>query len=737
MPAIARSLVAVPLLGILLPLPALARPQATNAEQAADAAVKAMTQDEKLSLLHGFMPMMIAPNRRPADAIIGAGYIPGVPRLGIPSQRETDASLGVANGLGMRKGDVATALPSGMALAATWDPALLEAGGRMIGAEARAKGFNVMLAGGVNLVRDPRAGRNFEYLGEDPLLAGRLVAAEIRGVQSNHIISTIKHFALNDQETGRATADVAFDEAAMRESDLLAFRIGVTEGKPGAVMCSYNKVGGTYACENSVLLNDILRRDWGFRGYVMSDWGAVHSTGALHAGLDQQSGEQIDQRRYLSTDLVSALAAGRASMGDVDRAARRIVWAIREHRLDPAPPALIPIDYAAHAEVALAAERAAIVLMKNAGKLLPLSPQTRTILVVGGHGDLGVPIGGGSSAVVPVGGLAKAEPVHEGAAAMFARRAWGGTSPLEGLRAAFPAAQVQFLDGSDPAQAEVAAKSADAVIVLAEKFSTEANDSHDIALGDGQDSLIERIASANPRTVVVLETGNAVAMPWLDKVPAVLSAWYGGQRGGTAIGEVIAGQINPSGRLPVTFPRDTAQLPNPALPGSDMPPAGAHERALYGVNANSPPFTIHYPERADAGYRWFDRTHAQPLFAFGSGLTYSDFRYDHLTVSGGARLTIRFAVTNIGTRKGIDVPQVYVTRSGVARRLVAWARPELAPGETRVITLTADPRVLSEFDGTHRRWITPPGRVLVELSRSVADPVLHASTRLTKATYRP
>lgn len=732
-----RMPVAIPLLGAILALPAAAAARPPSAEQQADAAVSAMTDAEKLALIHGFMPMMVAPDKRPADAILGAGYVPGVPRLHIPAQRETDASLGVANSAWLRKGDVATALPSGLALAATWDPALLAAGGRMIGAEARAKGFNVMLAGGVNLVRDPRGGRNFEYLGEDPLLAGRLVAAEIRGIQANRIISTIKHFALNDQETGRTTADVAFDEAAMRASDLLAFRIGVTEGKPGAVMCAYNRVGGTYACENSVLLNDILRRDWGFPGYVLSDWGAVHSVGALRAGLDQQSGEQVDQHRWFSTELTPALADGSASMADVDRAVRRIVWAIKAHRLDPAPPVPGPIDYAAHARIALDAARAGLVLLKNERHLLPLPATTRSIVVVGGHGDLGVPIGGGSSAVIPVGGLARSEPVRAGAAAMFARRAWGGTAPLDGVRAAFPAAKVTFLDGSDPAAAEAAARGAAVVVVLAEKFSTEADDNRDLALEDGQDSLIDRIAAANPRTVVVLETGNAVAMPWLAKVPAVLSAWYAGQRGGTAIGEALAGAINPSGRLPVTFPQNLAQLPNPVLPGSDLPPLTPKERAVYGVNANSPPFTIRCPEGADAGYRWFDRTGARPLFAFGHGLSYTTFRYDHLTVQGGQRLTISFAVTNTGRRAGTDVPQIYVSRPGTARRLVAWARTNLAPGQTRMITLSADPRVLSDFDVARHRWITTPGVVQVALSRSAIDPVLHATVRLDPASYHP
>ena len=266
-----------------------------------------MTPEEKVRLLHGPMPAILQPAKRPKDMTVGAGFILGVDRLGVPQLVESDASLGVSNLMEMRKGDVATALPSGLSLASTWNPEIARAGGAMIGSEARAKGFNVMLVGGVNLVRDPRAGRNFEYLGENPLLAGQLVGSQIEGVQSNNIIATIKHFALNDQETGRNVASVEMDEAAMREGDLLAFQIGMEQGNPGSVMCAYNRVGGTSSCENPFLLNDVLRRDWGFRGFVMSDWGAVHSTEAILAGLDQQSGEQLDGKE---TRAVYGLQAG-------------------------------------------------------------------------------------------------------------------------------------------------------------------------------------------------------------------------------------------------------------------------------------------------------------------------------------------------------------------------------------------------------------------------------------------
>lgn len=719
---------------------AQAEPVKTSASEAsarAERTLAQMTQDEKIQLIHGTMPIAIPKAKRAPDMPIGAGVIAGIERLGIPPQYATDASLGVANIMDMRKGDVATALPSGLSLASTWNPALLREGGRMIGSEALAKGFNVMLAGGVNLVRDPRAGRNFEYLGEDPLLAGLLVGEQIAGVQSNGIIATIKHFAINNQETGRVTASVDMDEAAMRESDLLAFQIGIERGDPGSVMCSYNKVGGTYACENKFLLTDVLRRDWGFKGYVMSDWGAVHSTESLLAGLDQQSGEIVDKKRWFSTELMPKLADGSIPASAVDTAARRILWAIYANGVDKTPLGQKPIDYAKNGEVALQAAREGTVLLRNEGGLLPLAKSVRSVVVIGGKADLGVPSGGGSSQVVPVGEFRFVEKLDKGPAAIFARRAWGGSVPLEALRGALGGVQVTYLDGSNPQEAAAAAKAADVAIVFATKFSTEAEDQPDLSLDGAQDTLIDTVAGANPRTVVVLETGNPVAMPWLGKVPAVLSAWYAGQRGGEAIAEIIAGKINPSGRLPVTFPVSVAQLPNPVLPGSDLPPPSKEEKITYGVNTNSPPFSITYPEGSDAGYRWFDKMGHKPLFAFGHGLSYTTFSYSGLTVKGGRTLTTSFTVTNTGSREGADVPQVYVTLPGKARRLVGWDKPVLKPGESRRITLEADPRLLADFDVASQRWVVKPGKVRVELARSATDPVLSAQTTLSAQKLKP
>ncbi|KQV54743.1 glycoside hydrolase family 3 protein [Caulobacter sp. Root342] len=709
---------------------------------APDARAKAtfnqMTLDEKVRLLHGPMTGMLPPSRRPAGIAVGAGYIAGIERLGVPALVETDASLGVSNLNNLRPGDEATALPASISLAASWDPDLARQGGAMIGREARAKGFNVMLVGGANLVRDPRGGRTFEYLGEDPLLAGILVGAQIAGVQSNNIIGTIKHYALNDQETGRNVASVELDEAAMRESDLLAFQIGIERGQPGSVMCGYNRVGGVFACEHDFLLNQVLRRDWAFKGFVMSDWGAVHSSEAINKGLDQQSGEQLDGKKYFSQMMVQALAEGRVPQAAIDTSAMRILRTIYAHGLADHPVA--PggrIDINASGEVALKAARDGMVLLRNEGGMLPLPPTTVSIVVIGGNAEFGVLSGGGSSHVTPVGGFKKISPAGGGAAAAWVKRAYGGSPPIDGLRKAFPNSLVSYVDGKDPAVAAAAARVADVAIVIGEKFSTEAEDALDLSLGDGQDALIEAVVAANPRTVVVLETGSAVTMPWRDSVPAILAAWYPGQRGGDAIADVLSGAFNPAGRLPITFPASVEQLPNPILAGSDAPPADKGTRALYGLQAALKPFNILYPEGSDAGYRWFAKKGLQPLYAFGHGLSYTQFQYSDLVVTGGKGLTARFKVTNTGSRAGADVPQVYVMRQGKAKRLIGWAKPSLQPGQSQEVTVSADPRVLGDYDAKAGRWVIPGGVYRIEIGASSAEPLLKGVTRLSRQYRRP
>lgn len=718
--------------------PALAQSDApTTAQEEASKTLAKLTLQEKIDLLHGPMTILVSPDKRP-EVPVSAGYILGVPRLGVPMLIESDASLGVANGMEMRKGDVATALPSGLAQAASWDAPLVRAGGAMMGGEARAKGFNVMLAGGLDLVRDPRGGRSFEYLGEDPLLAGTLGGAQIEGVQSNHIISTIKHYALNDQETGRHVANVVIGEAAMRESDLLAFEIGIEKGDPGSVMCAYNRINGAYACQNDFLLNHVLKHDWGYKGYVMSDWGAVHSTAAITKGLDQQSGEQIDGKPYFSTLLSKAVAEGTVPQAAVDGAARRVLYAIYAHGLDTHPlKAGEPIDYEADAAVAERVAEGGIVLLRNEGEVLPLAASAKVIAVIGGNADAGVPGGGGSSQVVPVGGFKRMVKPADLKVPGWTTFGYGGAPPLEGLRAELPGATISYNDGTNVAAAVAAAKQADVAIVFADKLATEAVDVADLSLGGNQDALIAAVAAANPKTVVVLETGNPVVMPWRGKVAAILEAWYGGQRGGAAIARVLTGKVNPSGHLPVTFPASVDQLPNPVLPGSDAPPADKETKSLYSIQAETQPFDIHYPEGSDVGYRWYDKKGLKPLYPFGYGLSYTSFRYDDLHVTSGTALTVSFRVTNTGKRAGADVPQVYVVRPGKAKRLIGWGKPDLEPGKSEVVSVTADPRVLADFDATAQRWVVPAGPVRIEIARSAQDPVLTATAQLSHQTIRP
>jgi beta-glucosidase len=707
---------------------------AANPDRRAAETLKAMTVDERYNLIRGHIPFMMRSAEKPKGIPFGAGYVKGVPRLGVPALNESDASLGVANlGGVMRQGDVATALPSGAAMASTWDPGLVQQAGALIGSEARAKGFNVLLAGGVNLAREPRNGRNFEYLGEDPLLAGVLGGHAIKGVQSAKIISTVKHFALNAQETGRSALSANLDEAALRESDLLAFQIAIEIGDPGSVMCAYNKVNDVYACENSFLLNDVLRRDWGYKGFVMSDWGAVHSAN-IAAGLDQESGTGPKDTPYYGAMLREAVAAGKARQADVDRAALRVLRTIYASGVadEPVVPGA-PIDFETHGKTALAVAEAGIVLLKNDANLLPVATSAKSILVIGGHADVGVLGGGGSSQVNPVGGAALAMSVP--GEPIYIKRMYTPSSPLKALQALLPQASITYDDGSDPARAAAAARQADLVLVFAEQFAREGSDVADLNLPDGQDALITAAATANPKTVVILETGGAVVMPWLDKVGAVLAAWYPGQRGGEAIARVLTGAANPSGKLPMTFPADIAQTPNPKLPGADRPPEDK-TKGLYDLPKDQRYFAVSYPEGSDVGYRWYERTKARPLFAFGHGLSYTRFAYKDLAIKGGKRLSVSFAISNVGERSGAEIAQVYARVNGV-RRLVGWSRVELKPGETRRVSVVADPRLLASYDVAAKGWRIRAGGYDVEVSKASDQPVLTGQAQLSALSIKP
>jgi beta-glucosidase len=691
--------------------------------------VDSMSLSEQISLLRplGAMNFGNAPGAEalppafrkppPPGALGSAAFAPGVPRLGWPALQESDAGLGVANLAGiLRPNDEATALPSSLALAASFDPSLARRSGAVVGAEAHAKGFNVQLAGGANLARDPRNGRNFEYAGEDPLLAGRIAGATIAGIQSQHVVSTTKHYALNDQESGRMVVDVRISEPAARESDLLAFQIAVEEGRPGSVMCSYNRVNGDYGCENDFLLNKVLKGDWGYRGWVMSDWGAVHSLAkAVQNGLDQES----PQDPAFFGGLQAAVEKGEIPSSKVRDMAFRVVRSLAAvGALDhPAKPGGA-IDREAHAAVAQATTEAGAVLLKNDG-LFPLGRDVRRVLLVGGHADKWVVIGGGSSQLNPFGGLQHEQPLK--VLTDVFKPAYIPSSPLKNLQALRPELEITFDDGSDPARAAAAARAADVAIVFATKVQSEGADAADLSLPDGQDALIAAVAAANPRTGVVLETGNPVAMPWLGRVRSVLEVWYPGQRGGEAIAALLTGKAAPSGRLPITFPASLDQLPRPRLDGADGPT---------GLFVPQPkPFSVDYDkEGSDVGYRWFERSGAEPLFPFGHGLTYTTFRYDGLKLSGGRTLSATLSITNTGRREGVEVAQLYAAPPGRTHRLVGWARVALKPGETRRVTIQADPRILASWQG--KRWAQAPGSYDVWVSPSAKFTGLHGKAQL-------
>ena len=683
-----------------------------------------MTSAEQMSLLHGHFAIL--PKAAPPGVLPSAGYFKGVPRLGVPPLTETDASLGVANA-GRTPGPE-TALPSGLALASTWDTGLAYQDGAMIGHEARAMGFDIMLAGGVNLVRDPRNGRNFEYVGEDPLLAGMIAGASIKGIQSNHIVSTAKHYALNAQETGRHILDAVIDPDALRESDLLAFEIALEQGRPGSVMCGYNKVNGAYDCENAPLFS-ILKSDWKWKGWVMSDWGAVHSAAsAALAGLDQESGEELDKEVYFGRPLKAAVAAGQVPAARVHDMVLRVLTGLFAAGVMDDRSAPGRIDDTADAAVSQRAAEQGLVLLKNQGGLLPLARTAHRIVVIGGRADVGVLSGGGSSQVVPQGSVIFKPP--PGGPAFVNKVVYHPSSPLAAIRARAAGAQVVFDDGSDPARAAELARGADVTLVFATQWATEGQDVA-LTLPDRQDALVQAVVAANPRTVVVLETGGPVLMPWLERAPAVLEAWYPGSRGGEAIARVLFGEVDAAGRLPVSFPRSVEDLPRPKLPGEGVAqPEGF-------TFQSGPGFTVDYREGADVGYRWYEKTGAKPLFPFGYGLSYTRFRLGNLHVAGGADLTIGFDVTDTGDRAGVATPQVYVAGPGQTRRLVGWGRFALQPGETRHVEIKADPRLIARFDTAAHGWRVQAGAYRVVLGTSSADEAAVATADLSVRTLAP
>ncbi len=701
-----------------------------DAERRACETEAQMTDEERFSLLVSVMGVNtinpVRDERIPEGVPMSAGYTPGVPRLGVPALLMSDASLGVTNP-GYRPGDTATALPAGIALGASFNRALARESGVMLAKEARSRGFNVQLAGGINLMRDPRNGRNFEYLSEDPLLSAELAAESIKGIQSEGVISTIKHYSLNCNETNRHWLDAIIDPDAHRESDLLAFQLAIEAAQPGAVMTGYNKINGEYAGGNSHLLNDVLKGAWGYKGWVMSDWGATADWDFALKGLDQESGAQADMlfwnNEWFVEPLKTAYAEGRLPKARLSDMVRRILYSIYAVGVDQQRPAP-QVDMAVHRQIALEAAHQGIVLLKNDG-LLPLDPSTPAhIAVIGGYAQLGVPAGTGSSAVLPPGGYAAVVPIGGPGLMGPSRNLYlMPSSPYEELQKALSSARFTFDPGMFAAEAATLARHADLVIFFAIRPEGEGYDLPDLSLPWGQDAVIEAVASANPNTIVILETGNPVAMPWHDRVRGIVEAWFPGMAGGEAIVNVLTGKVNPSGRLPVTFPVSLDQTPRPELSGLGTP---------WGT-----PTTVRYDEGAEVGHRWFAKTGAEPLYQFGFGLGYTTFVYSDLHIAGGETVSASFTVTNAGERVGADVPQLYLTEvSGDRRlRLLGFDRVELEPGESRRVTLSADPRLLARFEGTTSQWHLAGGTYRIALAKSAGQPVLSAEMALSERRF--
>ena len=685
-------------------------PVTASPDVRADYILSQMTLDEKIQLVHGGAGPQWWNQTLPRSA---GGWIPGIARLGIPDLYFEDGSVGVGQSVGP-----STALPSSIASAATWDTTQAYDYGQVIGAEMRAHGLNVNLGGNVNNTgREPRDGRTFETKGEDPILAGKINAAHLKAIQDQHVMAGMKHFSLNDQETGRTTANVIIDDRSARESDLLAFEISMKDSGAQSVMCSYNLVNSYWACENAYLLNQVLKGDWTFPGYVMSDWDATHSTvNAANNGLDQ---EQPDSNYFGS--LKQAVQNGSVPQSRLDNMVHRILRAMFAAGLFDYPTSVGAIDATSDAAVAQATEEQGAVLLKNTG-ILPLSASLPSIAIIGSHADVAVLSGGGSAQVEPVGGpaLPKVYPATPGWSAVV----WDPSSPMQAIEALAPNANVQFNDGSNAQSAAALAASSTVAIVFVSQWESEGMDVPSLNFTDvvnnppiDQDALVNAVAAANPNTIVVMENGGPKVMPWLANVQAVLEAWYPGQRGGEAIANILFGVVNPSGKLPMTFPASVNDLPRPSIA---TPPDA------------TTPFSVDYTiDGYNVGYKWYDTQGFTPLFPFGFGLSYTTFSISNAQLSAttsGANIgfQVTFDVQNTGARDGAEVAQVYLqlpASTNEARRLVGWNKVSVAAGQQQQgVTVQASANdsshPLSYWNTSIGAWTTASGTYTVYLGDS-------------------
>ena len=704
---------------------------ALSPDERASLVVKEMTLDEKISLLHGTGMAGLSPvSPLAAHSNGGAGYVVGIPRLEIPAIQMSDAAYGVR--MSGENGRYSTALPSCVAGAASWDLDAAKEYGALIGRELRAQGYNMTLGGGVNLTREPRDGRTFEYMGEDPVLAGKMVASVINGLQAEHVIGDIKHYALNDQESGRKAVNVNIDKRAARESDLLAFEIGIHDSDVGAVMCSYNRVDGVYACENKYLLTDVLKKDWNFKGFVVTDWGGAHSAAkASAAGMDQEQPGWI----FFGDTLKKEVESGKVPTAQLDDHVHRIPRAMFATGVIDDPPQKSVIDVAAGLETAQRMAEQSAVLLKNESGILPLdAAKIHSIAVIGPHADVGMISGGGSAQVDPPGGNAIMPPGK--GQTRWLEPVWFPTSPLRAIHAKAPGANVQFDSGANAEAAAALAKDSDLAIVFAYQWESEDMDLDSLALPEHQDDLIAKVAAANPHTVVVVESGGPVTMPWASQVGAILEAWFAGSRGAEAVASLLFGDVNPSAKLPLTFPRSEADLPHPVVvkPPRESAIDESKPGAWKQVAAGLPPFQVTYDEGVKVGYKWYDAENKPVLFPFGYGLSYTTYSYSNLKITPGNTPQVTFTVTNSGARSGAEIAEVYAALPAAAaeppKRLVGWSKIKLNPGESKEVSVEVDPKYLSIFNVQQNGWQLLPGEYTFLVGGSSQDLPLKESVSL-------
>lgn len=660
---------------------------------------------------------------------------PGVGRLGIPELWTTDGPHGIRPEVLWDEweqagwsNDSCVAFPALTCLAATWNPEMSALYGKSIGEEARYRKKSVILGPGVNIYRTPLNGRNFEYMGEDPYLAGEMVVPYVKGVQANGVAACVKHFALNNQELNRHTTNVIIDDRTLYEIYLPAFKKAVIDGGAWAIMGAYNYYKDQHLCHNQYLLNDILKGEWGFDGAVISDWGGTHDTKeAITNGLDLEFGSWTNglsngrsnayDNYYLANPYLNLINEGKVGTKELDDKVRRVLKLIFRTEMNPERP-FGSLCSDSHYAAARQIGDEGIVLLKNDGKVLPLNPaRSKKILVVGENALKMMTVGGGSSSlkvqreISPLDGIRAA--AGNGCEVSYVR---GYVGDVTGEYNGVTTGQNLKDNRSEDeliAEAVREAKNADCVIFVGGLNKSKNQDCEDsdragLGLPYGQDKVIEALADANKNLVVVNISGNAVAMPWIKKVPAVVQAWFLGSESGNSIADVIFGEVNPSGKLPFTFP---ARLEDVA----------AHATGEYpGVKrADKDIWDERYNEGIFVGYRWHDTKKIAPLFAFGHGLSYTTFDFgkvsaDRKNISGNDKITFTVPVTNTGDVAGAEVVQLYIsdpkcTVERPSKELKGFAKVFLQPGETKNVTLEISKDDLSYFNADNHEWAVEPG----------------------------